>query len=266
MYWSDYHVHTHFSADSSESLLAYIRKAQESRINEICFTDHYDFSFPDPRGQEWMSDVEGLFSAIDALPDSGILIKKGVEMGVRLDEGIIEATEKRLRPYAFDFILASVHLVDGEDPYFPAYFEGKTKAQAFSRYIETLLTCLRQTDYYCAVGHIDYPSKGCDAHDAALQYDDAPDVLDSLFRFVAEKGKMLEINTSILKNPNAHPRDIRLWKRYVELGNDAVTMGSDAHSADFLGYEFAHTREFLREAGVQYIATFEQMQPLFTPI
>ena len=266
MYWSDYHVHTHFSADSEESLLAHIRKAQKIGVNEICFTDHFDFSFPDPLGDAWMCDVPSIFAAIDALPDSGVVIKKGVEMGVRLEENIIAMTEERLRPYDFDFIIASVHLVDGEDPYFPSYFENQTKSRAFARYIETILGSLKQTDYYCSVGHIDFPSKGCNLEDGALKYTDAPDQLDALFRWIAEKGKMMEINTSILKKANARPRDLTLWKRYVELGNDSVTMGSDAHSCDFLGYEFEHTREFLREAGVKYIATFEQMKPLFTPV
>lgn len=266
MYWSDYHVHTHFSADSDESLLKYIQTAQQKGIHEICFTDHFDYNYPDSLGSAWMCDVAGVFASIDALPPTNIKIRKGVEMGVRLEDGIIENTVALLKPYDFDFVLASTHLVSEKDPYYPTFFEGVSRQEAFSSYIETLYNSIQQTDFYCSVGHIDYPSKGCPLEDAALHYDDAPEQLDALFRYVAEQGKMIEINTSILKVERARPRDEVLWKRYVELGNDSVTMGSDAHSIDYLGYEFEQTREFLKYVGVRYIATFEKMTPLFTPV
>lgn len=270
MYWSDYHIHTHFSADSEESLLAHVRAAQQKGLHEICFTDHYDSDFPKLHEKSWACDVKAAFEAIDALktniPNLSLKIKKGVEMGLQPAPDTLSKTLAYLQDFDFDFIIASVHLVNGVDPYFPAYFDGKTRQEGFALYIETLLECLQKTDRYCVAGHFDYPSKGCPYPDAALHYEDAPDQIDTLFRHLISKGKFVEINTSILKRKEARPRDINIWKRYVELGGEAVTMGSDAHSSDFLAYEFDETRAFLREAGVKYIATFDRMKALFTPV
>lgn len=262
MYWSDYHLHTHFSADSQELMKNHIAVAEAKGIQEICFTDHFEYELPD-WGPEWACDVDGIFAEIDALPSSPVRIKKGVEMGLRLGDDSVQKTVDALSSHDFDFVIASIHFIDGKDVYYPSFFEGKTKSEAFATYLENILGALQQTDYYSTVGHIDFPSKGCPLPNAALQYEDAPDLLDSLFRHVHEHGKMIEINTSILKVPAARPRDEKLWRRYVELGNETVTMGSDSHTAEFLGYQFEETRDFLQSVGVKYVATFDKMEPTF---
>lgn len=263
MYWADYHLHTHFSSDSHESLLAYIVQAQKSGIDELCFTDHFDCVYPGEHLDSWACDVAGVLAAIDALPQSNIIIKKGIEMGIRQEEGAAQKQMDALAGFDFDFVIASVHMIDKMDTYFPEYFAGKTKHQSFGQYIRTIYNCIKALDQSCysAVGHIDFPSKGCPYPDAALHYEDAPEELDELFRFVIAQGKCIEMNTSILRRENARPRDVNVWKRYVQLGGEYVTMGSDSHSADCLGYEFDSARAFLKEAGIKYFATFDQMKP-----
>lgn len=271
MILADYHVHTHFSADSDASLPDYLSQAKSRGLGEICFTDHFDLAFvsPDPSisNRDWECDVAAVFAAIDALPGcKGVDVKKGVEMGVRTDLGIIERTQAHLQSFPFDFVLASVHMVDGVDPYFPSYFNQKTRQEGFVRYLQTVHDCLRQTEFYSAVGHIDYPSKGCPHEDNALRYADASDLLDALFRHVIERGKCIELNTSILKKLHSPTQDLAIFQRYAELGGEYVTIGSDAHSCDGLAYRFDDALEFLRTAGIMHIATFDQMKPVLQRI
>ena len=49
---TDMHVHTLRSADSNETMPAYIKKAHEIGVNMICFTDHVDIN-PHDIGYEY---------------------------------------------------------------------------------------------------------------------------------------------------------------------------------------------------------------------
>lgn len=265
----DYHVHTAFSADSEASIEEYIAVAADRGLREICFTDHYDLEFPalSAAGKSWEGDIASACRAIDALQlPSGLTVKKGVEMGLRLEEGIIGRTLAALKDLPLDFVIASVHLVDGVDPYFPDYFEGKSRSEGFARYLETIYACLQQTDDYQAVGHIGYPSKGCPYPNRALQYADAPEIIDALFRHVIEKGKCIEINGSVLARLGDESPDVALYRRYVELGGEYITFGSDAHTVEALGQQFGKIKALAEAAGIRYAATFAQKQPSFFPI
>ena len=47
MYFSDYHVHSHFSGDCEMIMEEAILKAIALGLNEIAFTDHVDYDYPD---------------------------------------------------------------------------------------------------------------------------------------------------------------------------------------------------------------------------
>jgi histidinol-phosphatase (PHP family) len=49
-----------------------------------------------------------------------------------------------------------------------------------------------------------------------------------------------------------------ILRMYKDLGGEIITIGSDAHRAKDLGYYFDHAVEMIKEAGIQYLATFEQ--------
>ena len=51
--------------------------------------------------------------------------------------------------------------------------------------------------------------------------------------------------------------------RFLELGGEIVTMGSDAHDPSRVGDRFSEVQERLRTLGLRYICTFSQMEPEF---
>ena len=50
---------------------------------------------------------------------------------------------------------------------------------------------------------------------------------------------------------------------YVELGGEFVTIGSDAHRAERLGWRNADAVALARAAGIRYLAAFHEKQPIF---
>jgi histidinol-phosphatase (PHP family) len=54
--------------------------------------------------------------------------------------------------------------------------------------------------------------------------------------------------------------------RYVAMGGQAVTIGSDAHQADAVGGKFDVVVPRLRDAGVKYLDVFENRQRKLIPL
>ena len=81
---------------------------------------------------------------------------------------------------------------------------------------------------------------------------------------VIEKGKGIEINTSGLRQKfgDTFP-SFEYIKLYRELGGEIITIGSDAHSMNYLGYKFKIIPDYLMDAGFDYYTIFKQRKPEF---
>ena len=55
-------------------------------------------------------------------------------------------------------------------------------------------------------------------------------------------------------------------KRYLELGGEIITLGSDAHEPAHLAFDFARAREVLTGIGFRYYAVYSQRIPHFYPL
>ena len=90
-------------------------------------------------------------------------------------------------------------------------------------------------------------------------------MIDEILRELICRGIALEVNSGGLKYglgfPNPHPD---VLKRYRELGGELVTVGSDAHRPEHVGYGFSQVREILLDCGFQYFAEFSRRKPVFT--
>ena len=265
-HYYDYHVHSCISADSEATLEEQTAQAARLGLKEICFTEHLEINFP-IKG-DWQINVKNYIEEYRIAQNThGVRVKLGVEAGISCSPKDMPTLEGELRSAPLDFVLASCHLVERVDPYEPRFFEGKTIQQAFSGFIQALNTNLRLLDpaLFCSVAHIDYPTKGPAPYpDPRLKYEYAPDELDELFRYIIAQGKCLEINTSVYRKLGSLPIPGFDWlKRYVELGGEAVTIGSDSHIPAHLANRLDDAAELAASAGVKYFATFEQMKPIY---
>jgi len=258
----DYHLHTGFSMDSDTPMLAQLKRASELGLAEICFTDHSEHVWPD-RKLQFTLDIPAYQKAVSELPDLGVRVRWGVEFGIPCDEETTKEHLDRIREAGFDFVIASAHMVEGEDPYFPYYYEGRTVSEANAHYVGILLQYIRRLppESFCAVGHVDYGSKFNPDQTAVMRYSDCPDALDELFRHVIQHGKCIEVNTSMYRKLGKDIPGLDWLTRYRELGGEYVTFGSDAHIPSHMAYRFEDAAELAKAAGLKYYATFEGMKP-----
>ena len=63
----DYHIHSKFSADSSEDLDAIFTRACDLGLSSIAITDHLD-PFPDPDRNLFTFDKDAYFASLPPLP------------------------------------------------------------------------------------------------------------------------------------------------------------------------------------------------------
>lgn len=268
MIQSDCHMHTEFSTDSEAPMRSMIDGALERGLKEICLTDHYDKDYPrvpDIEGTAFVFDPEEYFRTLAALREEyagRITVRTGIEIGLQPHLG--EFYRELIRSNPFDFVIGSVHLVHGLDPYYGEIFEGRTDEDVYRETFRMTVENLDAIDDFDVLGHIDYVvryGKEKAAHYSCRKF---ADEIDAILRKVIDMGKGIELNTGGFKYGlgfcNPHPDII---KRYRELGGKIITVGADAHKPEHIAYDFDKAEEILKDCGFKYYTVFEERKPLF---
>ena len=192
-----------------------------------------------------------------------------VELLFGVELGLMDHLAPRLSEYVsgwdFDFIIGSSHLVDGLDPYEPEYFERLGDRNGILRYFESILANISAFDDYDVYGHLDYVVRYSRAK--AYKPSEYRDIIDEILKALVSAGKGIELNTAGLKYGLgwAHPHP-GILERYRELGGETVTVGSDAHRAEHLAYDFDKAADILRAAGFGYYTVFRKRKPVMIRI
>lgn len=256
----DFHMHSRVSFDGHDTGLALARAAVNAGLEEICFTDHIDY---DPFGTmgNMAFDTARYNAEYDDLEVLGLKIRRGMEFGMTRDN--VDQFQKDLQRREFDFVLGSIHFVDGLDVYFQPFWEGKTVWQAERRCLEETLACVELHDDFDVLAHLTYIGKTL-AHPAPrpVPYGEHREILDEILRILADKGKGLELNTSGLDRCGGFLPTADYFRRFKELGGQIVTVGSDAHRTNRVGQYSREACALLKDI-FGYVCTFEGRNPVF---
>ena len=266
MLW-DTHMHTHFSGDSNADPAAMARSAIEKNLAGICITDHLDYDYPNepdlftidfPQYEKGIRQLQADFS-------DSLNINFGIELG--LQPHLAKKHHEILQEMDFDFVIGSSHVVHGLDPYYPAYYEGRSEHAAYLEYFESILENLAVFDNFDVYGHIDYVVRYGPNRNLKYSYQKYADVIDAILEKLIDIGKGIEINTGGFKYGLGHPNPTEdIIKRYHELGGEIITIGADAHKPEHVAFDFAKVPDILKAAGFQYFTVFEKRKPAFLPL
>ena len=263
----DCHVHSSFSSDSTLDAVAGCEAAIKAGLDGIAFTDHLDFDFPGYEN-DFMIDFEAHGNYMTGLKEKyngKLKVLKGIEVGIQ--PGTLERTLAVVNSHEFDYILGSVHIIDGMDPYVGGYYTGKTKEQPYSRYLKEISAMLDGFTALDCLAHLDYIIRCSDYDDSTLRYADFAEILDEIFKKLSHRGKGMEVNTrSYLPRSNGKKQaefDIEILKRFRELGGEIVCLGSDSHTAETIGWRFDYFSELIKVAGFTHAVYFIGHKPVF---
>lgn len=265
---ADYHLHSYFSGDSEAPMEEMIRKGISLGLSSLCFTEHMDMDYvyvkPEEQGMFELNTDSYLYelARLKEKYEGQIRLLFGVELGVQPHLG--RELARYAKSYPFDFIIASSHLCNGKDPYYPYFYEGRSDQEAYREYFASVLDNLKAFTDFDVYGHLDYVVRYGKTRDADYSYDKYKDILDRILEALLQKEKGLEINTGAIGyglkdfNPCAG-----VLKRYRELGGEIITVGSDAHKPADMARGFDRAAQLLLECGFRYYATFENRTPEF---
>ena len=149
---SDYHVHTSFSGDCSVSPELMIQNAIERGIRHLCLTDHMDYDYTDG-GILFEFDPEEYFHRLLLLKETyagQIDLAIGIELG--LQPYLSKRHHNLVFSHPFDFVIGSLHVVDGKDPYYRDLFSDLTDRELYQKTFEEMYACLMAADAFDVLG------------------------------------------------------------------------------------------------------------------
>lgn len=265
---ADCHLHSSFSGDSDTPMEKMILGGIARGLTHMCFTEHNDFDYPvtesDPAGKFEVNPDAYLYDFLKFRDKYAGQIKLcfGVELG--LQPHLARRNAAFARAHDYDFIIASSHVCNRKDPYYPSFYEGRTQSEAYLEYFGSILENLKSYSDFDVYGHLDYVVRYGPQKDEGYSYEAYRDIFDRILEQIISMGKGIEINTAGLAKGmrDAHPCT-GVLKRYRELGGEIITVGSDAHEPGQIAYAFGRAADILRDCGFRYYAVFEKRRPAF---
>lgn len=224
----DYHIHSYFSKDSKLNPEELIKKAIELNYQEIAFTDHLEFLFPQWSFHEEYSYQEfyDFFTSLKAKYVSKIKILRGIEVGE------YQQTKAQVLDYFGDLkpdiILGSVHtLLPNRDISLP-FDQPLSEKEIVAYYKENLK--LVEDCHIDVLAHLGIFTRYLPHNIKA-----GLPVCRDIFQVMKEKKIALEINYSGLrKSTKQIIPHFEVLELYASQGGSLISMASDTHQlSDF---------------------------------
>ena len=259
----DLHTHTINSPDGNHEAIFMAETAAANGIQTVAFTDHCEVDYYytqddyDRRTPQSYIDICEAKKAVEGK----IEILRGVELAQ--PHYVPDLAEKIINMHNYDVIIGSIHnLRNREDFYYMKSFDGIVIEDMMNEYFDEILGML-QWGNFDVLAHITYPFRYifniCGYVEDINKYSAK---IDEILKLCAEKDKSLEINMGGLKYPiNMPSPTLETVKRYKELGGRLVSVGSDSHYAERIGFGIPQAYEIAREAGFDFVAKFVDRKP-----
>ncbi len=267
MYLADCHLHSRVSPDAGDSMTTLAEAAIAAGLDELCFTDHVEpivWASTDLRGPYDWSALAAEFDAAQAAAGDRIKLRLGIELGDACWD--FAHTEKLLADAPpLDFIIGSVHMLSkrygGLDLY---YFDPKTEEEAYDGVADYLgqVKELAEWGKFDVLGHLTLPLRYLNENRGwNLSMDRFGSEITDIFAILNRKGIGIELNTNRGNTPLPDEKWLRLYKDMA--AEPIITLGTDAHTPDFVGRAVQERQALLRECGFKRFCTFERRKPVW---
>lgn len=264
---ADLHNHTKFSPDSETPMAEMAARAEELGIRFFGITEHVDYDY-EAFGMEFLP--SDLSACRDELRKQKPLFAPRTELLFGAEFAFhpeaVSRYEALNREYPFDYVIQSVHAVQGKDPYFADYFEGKTKEKAYADYFERVLESLDASYCFEILGHVGYCMRGAPYADRLELSPRHLHILDEIFRAAIRRETAVEINTNVRNCGSLTLPTPEMLARYRKLGGRLITFGSDAHQPRRVGENRDYAEHLAKELGFSSWCVFRKRKRFFLPV
>ncbi|MGH7762902.1 MAG: histidinol-phosphatase HisJ family protein [Candidatus Dormibacteraceae bacterium] len=249
----DLHVHTEWSYDARNGDMARsCERAIEIGLPAIAFTDHADFVVVQ-EGQHCV-DIAGYLEAVERCRSrfKRLRILSGVELGE--PHWFPSETAAVLAAGPLDRVLGSIHCIRiGSEIVDASQFRSQAPADlpaAVREYFRETLAMIDSPQPFEALAHLDYPKRYWPESAAPYREEDYEEEIRAVLVAAHRRGLVLEANTT--RGDGGEDRfcpglEVLRWWR--EIGGEAVSFGSDAHSPDRVAGGFELAMQIVEAAG-----------------
>lgn len=257
----DYHLHTARCGHAEGGLGDYVSRAKELGLAEIGFSDHFPLlHLRDPSLSMGLEELPEYVREIGELAErtAGLTVRTGIE--VDYVDGYVERLAELLRPYPFDYVLGSVHYLDGwgfDDPRYVDGYRGRDILALWELYFQVLGDAAA-CGLFDVLAHPDLIKKF-----GFRPQGDVRRMYESCLDRVAESGLVLEVSTAGLRKPVGEIYPGEEFLRLCREREIPITLGSDAHAPGEVGWRFESAVALLRRAGYREIVRFEKRERSF---
>ena len=261
---ADFHMHTAYSTDSNVPAEEMILGAVKKGLNTICITDHHDEDYPfyEEMGENaFLLDMDSYVNDLYVLKKKftdKIDVRVGVELG--LQPHLTERYRNLIDQDPFDFVIGSVHLVKGKDPFFREEYGDVTDTELYYDAMETTLENLKTNPPVDVLGHIDYVVRYGRYKEKEYSYQKYADLIDEILR-----GRRLRLQDTA-------PEALHIWllkcsflrSRYIllnrkESNGDGTGTGVGTYGASYGVYGKIISLPFPHLGTVNYVLLQESI-------
>ena len=242
----DHHVHSTCSGDGKASIEDMCARAVELGISEIAFTEHVANNPADICYGTF--DLDSYRLQIDAARSKFDLT---ILTGIEFCEPHVYPDELQIaRTWGLDIILGSVHWI-GDAMISVDSFAGLDVIETYHRYFDEVLKTV-QTGGFEILAHFDLVKRFGARYVGPFRLDPFKTQVRAILEVMIERGIAMELNTSGLRQPCAEMFPGReILELYRSLGGRLVTIGSDAHRTEQLGYGLEEGLSLLELVGLE---------------
>lgn len=246
----DYHMHTPLCRHATGEPVDYARRALETGLSEIGFSDHSPMrrdGFDDWRMRADQLDeyVEKVRHAQKEFPRLTIRLALEVDYLPGQEDWIRELAAR----HPWDYLIGSVHYVSEtwaiDDPRKLSEWNHRDSFEVWSVYFDRL-TRAAETGLFEIIGHADLPKKF--GHKPTQ---DCRPLYDNFLTAAKQHHCAIELNTAGLRKECKEIYPSREILQLAFAKGVPVTFGSDAHAPEEVGMNFAEAIQLAREAGYQ---------------
>ena len=251
----DYHIHTARCGHAEGRLEDYAVRALEVGLREIGISDHLPLlhmedahlSMSREELPVYVQEVEELRRRFPDLP---------IRLGIEADY-LPQTTSQLpdlLEAHAFDYIMGSLHFVDGwafDDPRNQDAYEGRDLLTLWQRYFE-LLGDAAESGLFDILAHPDLIKKFGFRPD-----EDVSHLYRACLDRIAETGVVIEVSTAGLRRPVGEIYPAEDFLRMCRERRIAVTLGSDAHRPGEVAADFEQALLLLHRVGYEELVVFD---------
>lgn len=256
------HTHSRFSFDGQDDLEKMLATAYSKGVAFYGVSEHLDLDLIE-RGMYEMPNADEYFHKARHLQEDyegAMNVAVGMEFGFCKAEKYLESYQAFYEKYRPDYVINSVHALNGEDyyekkPYYEKDGGGgeksslKSKKTAYREYFSSVLESLNTSYPYDIVGHIGYCTRYAPYAERSATLADFQEEIDKILLRIIELDKILEVNSSNKGGVSPFLPSREILERYFALGGRKVSFGSDAHGAGRICEQFLEISQILKEIG-----------------